>query len=328
MAKLSDALAKLGIVNATRSAPSIWLDTGYPVLNKIVSGSYFKGLPLGRMAEIFGPASAGKTAIATALMIAAQRAGGLAVFMDHERSFDSRLAEKLGLDLDPSRFVYLTPKTFEESIDLVLDVGEAVRTGEFGIEAQAPIVVVFDSLASMVPKSKWDKDAADYNMNDTTALARATSSAFPSFSQRCEEWNMSAIFLNQARTKIGLAFGDPTTTPGGAAPEFYASVRLKLGGSKMKDGAGKTISCETVKNKVYRPFLKCSWDFVFQDDGTGKFDVIGGTLDHLKELGLIEMAGNYFVWNGTKYYKGPLTKKIEEEGLQAELFALLPEVRV
>lgn len=326
MPSLADALAKKGIVNAERSAPKLWLDTGYPVLNHRISGDYHKGFPLGRMVEVFGPPSAGKTAISTKSMIAAQQAGGIAAFMDHERSFDSRLAEKLGLDLDPSKFVYLTPETFEQSLDTIIELGETIRSGEFGIDKDAPICVAFDSLASMVPKSKWEKDAADYNMNDTTALARATSAAFPAFNQRCEKWNMLAIFLNQARTKPGVMYGDPTTTPGGSAMEFYASVRLKLGGGKMKDGAGKRVGCETVKNKVYRPFLKCEWDFVFQEDGSGKFDVVGGVLDELKEIGKLETAGAYIVWtDGKKYYRDPLARKIEEEGLQDELFDLLPK---
>lgn len=325
MPSLADALAKKKITNAENSKPSIWLDSGYPVLNKRISGDYRKGFPLGRMVEIFGPPSAGKTAIATKAMIAAQQAGGVAIFMDHERSFDDRLAEKLGLDLDPNRFIYLTPETFEESIDTVVEIGDTIRSGEFGVEADAPICVVFDSLASMVPKSKWDKDSKDYNMNDNTALARATSAAFPAFHQRCEKWNMLAIFLNQARTKIGVMFGDPTTTPGGNAPEYYSSVRLKLGGGKLKDGAGKTVGCETVKNKVHRPFLKCSWDFVFQDDGSGKFDVVGGVIEELKELGIIEQNGAYLTWtNGKKYHKGALIKLIEDEGLEDELFELLP----
>lgn len=326
MSSLADALGKIGIVGATSSAPKLWLDTGYPVLNKTISGDYFKGLPMGRMVEIFGPPSAGKTVIATNAMISAQKAGGIPAFLDHERSFDSRLAEKLGLDLDPSKFIYLRPRTFEESVDTAFKIGDTIRSGKFGVDPEAPICLVFDSLAAMVPKSKIDKDAADFNMNDNTALARATSAAFPAFSQHCEEMNMLSIFLNQARTKIGVMFGDPTTTPGGQAPEFYSSVRLKLGGGKLEGGAGKRIGCETVKNKVYRPFLKCEWDFVFQEDGSGKMDVIGGVVDHLKELGIIEKAGAYLVWtNGKNYYRDPLVKKIEAEGLKDELFALLPK---
>lgn len=322
---LADALLKKKISNAENAAPKIWLDTGYPVLNKRISGSYHRGFPLGRMIEIFGPPSAGKTVIATKAMISAQQAGGIAIFMDHERSFDSRLAEKIGLDLDPNRFVYLKPETFEESMDTAIEIGETIRSGEFGVDKDAPICIVFDSLASMIPKSKWDKDAADYNMNDNTALARATAAAFSSFSQRCEKWNMLAIFLNQARTKIGVMFGDPTSTPGGSAMEFYASVRLKLGGGRMKENAGKSIGCETVKNKVHRPFLKCKWDFVFQEDGSGKLDVVGGVIDELKETEAIETAGAYIIWtDGKKYHRATLIKKIEDEGLQDELFALLP----
>lgn len=329
MTSLADALSKIGVTNAENAAPSLWLDTGYPPLNKRISGSYRKGLPLGRMVEIFGPPSAGKTVIATNVMISAQKAGGVPIFMDHERSFDSRLAEKIGLDTDPSKFVYQRPDTFEQSVDQVIKICTLIREGNFGVPEDAPIVVVFDSLASMIPQSKWDKSAADFNMNDNTALARATSAALPAFVQHCAHMNVLPIFLNQARTKIGVMFGDPTSTPGGASPEFYASIRLKLGGgTEKKDGAvvSKKIGCETVKNKVHRPFLKTTWDFIFQKDGSGKLDVIGGTIDELKEIGAIETAGAYIVWtDGKKYHKATLVKKIEDEGLKEELFALLPE---
>tara|TARA_R100001086_G_scaffold249981_2_gene192273 strand:- start:1658 stop:2680 length:1023 start_codon:yes stop_codon:yes gene_type:complete len=326
MPSLADALSKQGFVNAENSAPSLWLDTGYPVLNKRISGSYFKGFPMGRMVEIFGPPSAGKTAIAQSAMKAAQDAGGVAIFFDHETSFDLRLAEKLGLDPDPNKFIYLQPDTFEESMDSFIKIVGTIREGNFGIDKDAPIVVIWDSLAAMIPQSKWDKDASDFNMNDNTALARATAAAFPTLSKRITKWNVCGIFLNQARTKIGVMFGDPTSTPGGSSMEFYASVRLKLGGGKLKDGAGKTIGCETVKNKIYRPFQKCKWDFVFQDDGTGKFDVVGGVIDELKELKLLPVSGAYIEWDGKKYYKAGLTKLIESDPAQKQkLFDMLPD---
>ena len=184
-----------------------WLNTGYEPLNMALSGKYDGGLPGGRIVEMFGPSSSGKTAIATNVMAHAQKAGGIAGFNDHERSFHAHLARGLGLDTDASSFVYRRPKSFEESVTLAIKAAQTVRQGKF-IAEDAPIVWVFDSLAGMVPKSKLDKDVDEYNMNDTTALARATSGIFPALAQWSEELNMLCLFLNQIRTKPGVAYGD------------------------------------------------------------------------------------------------------------------------
>lgn len=330
MADLASELEALIGKNDENSAPKYWLDTGFPPLNKIVSGSYFGGFPVGRLIEIFGPPSAGKTAIATSAMICAQKAGGIAAFMDHERSFDLRLAKKLGLDDTPGRWIFKTPETFEESITVAGKVAQMVRAKKH-IPEEAPIIFVFDSLAAMVPKSVIEKDATELNMNDNTALARATSSGLKHLQPYCERYNMTAIFLNQSRTKIGVMYGDPTTTPGGSAPEFYSSVRIKLSGGKITEGsgsskevAGKEITAETVKNKVNRPFLKTNWDFRFREDGSGYFDVVGSLVDHMCKQGFIEQSGARVTWtDGKSYYKSQLVKKIEDEGLYPELLDIL-----
>lgn len=309
-----------------------FLDTGYPPLNKAISGDYKGGLPVGRIVEMFGPPSSGKTAIATKAMIAAQQAGGIAAFFDHERSFDIGLAASMGLEVDGGRWVFKTPRTFEESVTMAAKLAAGVRQKKL-IDKDAPIICVFDSLASMVPQSKADKSAADYNMNDNTALARATSAAFPALAMECEENQMLCLFLNQARTKIGVMFGDPTTTPGGNAPEFYASVRIKLGRKQIaekvdgeKQMMGQEIGAECVKNKITRPFQKAKWRFMFNEDGTGKFDVVGSLVTLFCEDGTLETTGARVKWtDGKTYYKKALIQKIEDEGLQDELFALLPE---
>ena len=138
--------------NDKRQEVKIWLDTGYPPLNKAISGHYDKGLPCGRIVEIFGPSSCGKTAIATRALISAQEANGLAILMDHEHSFDLTHAVNMGLNPE-SRWVYKHPETFEQSIDWAVKLARAVRE-KGAISPDAPIVVVFDSLASMVPHSK------------------------------------------------------------------------------------------------------------------------------------------------------------------------------
>jgi RecA/RadA recombinase len=173
-------------------------------------------------------------------------------------------------------------------------------------------------------------------MHDNMALARATSATFPMLAKFAEATNTCIIFLNQVRTDPNKKVmpGRPNTpdkSPGGGAPEFYATQRLRLGRTFITDEkqgfkkVGQTINCEVFKNKVWRPFEKCEWDFMFQADGTGRFDVISGVIDELKALSILASAGAYITWlDGKKYYRSELVKKIEAEGLQDELIALLP----
>jgi protein RecA len=319
--------------NDKRQEVKVWLDTGYPPLNKAISGDYTKGLPCGRIVEIFGPSSCGKTAIATKALISAQQADGLAILMDHEHSFD--LTHAIDLGLDPSkRWVYKHPETFEQSIDWAVKLARAVREKK-AINPDAPIVVVFDSLASMVPHSKmYDKNgqvksSEDYSMHDNMALAKATSSAFPALAQMANKYNMLLLFINQVRVKPGVSYGDPNTTPGGAAPEYYSTVRVALTREMIRDKAtkellGQTINAVVRKNRVHAPFKKASWNFMFRPDGTGYFDVIGSMVELLAENGVLKRDGNGYIWtDGKKYMKPALAKKIEEEGGYNDLLAML-----
>lgn len=325
-AKIAKEMEALIGGNDEQTTVTHWLNTGYPPLNHVLSGRYDGGMPCGRIVEMFGPPSAGKTAISTEVMKAAQAAGGIAGFMDHERSFDQRLAVKAGLDTSPGRFIFKTPKTFEESIALCIKVGQHVRQKKL-IDEHAPIAWVFDSLASMVPAQKMEKDVDAYNMNDTTALARVTSAVFPAFAQWVEELGIMALFLNQMRTKPGVVYGDPTTTPGGDSPKFYASIRVQLGAKRLKKGdeiLGQEIGCKVIKNKVARPFQTASWKFMFQPDGTGKFDTIGSLLDFMVANKLIEASGSRIQWDGKSLFRSQAIAIIEKEGRLGELIAMLP----
>ena len=317
---LAEALLKtVGESDETQDVMG-WIDTGYPPLNYAISGSYDGGMPMGRLVEMFGPPSSGKTAIATNVMKNAQKMGGFAMFMDHERSFVKGLAAGFGLDLSPGKFLFKTPRTFEDSITLVVKAAKTLR--DAGLPIDKPIVAVYDSLASMIPQQKVDKDATNFNMNDNTALARATSASFNALAMHCEEMNILMIFLNQARTKIGVMFGDPTTTPGGNAPEFYASVRIKLGRSLLTVGEGENarkvgqrIGAECIKNKVNRPYLKASWNFMFNEDGTGRFDLVGSLVDYLLSIDALEQPSKgRIAWEGKSYFRKDLIKLIEAEG--------------
>lgn len=348
---LADALSKGGITNAKNQGVTQFLSSGYPVLDNCLSGSYTAGgFPVRRLTEIFGPPSAGKTAIATNVMVAAQKAGGVAMFMDHEDSFDIGLATSFGLSDDPNVWVYQQPDSFEASIQKVFDIallargfeikfGEYVKSGEPIIDPAAPIAVVFDSLPYMVPQSNLAgkkgeaRDISDRNMRDNMALAMATAAHFPRLVQLANRMNMLVIVLNQPRTGFNKQGQAVETTPGGSSPEFAASVRLRLTrtidfSDALKKKIGQTITCEVVKNKVYRPFEKCAWYFDFNGlgDGKGKFEVIAGVVDELGKIGKIERNGAWTTWDGKKWN----SKRLLEEHIVAnnqypDLLALFPK---
>jgi protein RecA len=310
-----------------------WLSTGFPPLDEAISNRLIGGgMPVGRIVEIFGPSSCGKTAIATRVMAEAQSAGGFAMFMDHERSFDPVLAQQLGLDTSRGKFFHEVPKTFEESITLALKTCKAARDAKV-IEPNAPIVVVFDSLAAMVPKSKMAKEIDEQGMNDSLALAKATSSVFPALAIFAEELNILVLVLNQMRLKPGVVYGPPETTPGGEAPRYYASVRIQLGAKRIVEGTGdeknmvgQEITAKCIKNKVSRPFQSAKWEFRFREDGTGYFDVTGSTVAYLIDRGILASSGARVTWtDGKSYFRKQLIAKIDDEGLKAELMALLPK---
>lgn len=332
--------ALVGVIgdNDEEATVKEWLDSGFPPLNNASSSDWHGAIPVGRVIEVAGPPSAGKTAIATNAGAMAQKMGGVFGFMDHERSFSFTLAEKLGVDTTPGRFIYKKPKTFEESVAIFHLTVKTIREKKL-IDKNAPIVWVFDSLAAMVPQSILtdskgkERDATDRNMNDNTALARATSAHFPAIAMIAEEYNVAVIFLNQIRTKIGIMFGDPRKTTGGDSPAFYFSQRLWLSASQIKDKkTGEVIGMEVtgnyVKNKCARPFAKAKWRFMFQPDGTGRFDAERSTVEFLKELDLLPVAkrAGYCVWEGKELTYEQLARQVEAEGPAgfAKLKALLP----
>lgn len=316
---LADALEAAIGCNDEQQEVTCWLDTGFKPLNKAISSRYKGGAPSARIIELFGGESTGKTAIATQIMIAAQNSGGIACFMDHERSFSLPLAIKMGLVTEGGRWVFKTPDTFEKSMVYANTIGQTIRSKSL-IPDEAPIVIVFDSLASMVPQQKLEKEADEMTMNDNTALARCTSSAFPALAMICEKFNILAIFLNQIRDKIGVMYGDKTTSPGGNAPRFYASVRIKLTRQQLTDSKdkkikiGQRVTAECVKNKVSAPFQTAQWDFLYMPDGSGKFDVIGSSIDHCVEVGLLKTPSKgYIEWKGKKYRRNQLKQLCQRD---------------
>lgn len=329
-ASLASVLEDVAGPNDEQIGVKTWLDTGFPPLNLALSASYSDGLPVGRIVEMFGPESCGKTAIATRAMIAAQQAGGLAIFEDHEHAFDPSLAEELGLDLE-NQWVYKAPETFEQSTTRVSKIIREVRDNN-AIAPEAPIIAVFDSLASMIPQSKFAKDIDEQGMNDSLALAKACSAVFPTLAGLARKYNTLMLFLNQEREKPGVMFGPNLTTPGGRAPKFYASVRIQLARTQLTEGKGREqkflgqeIYANVVKNKVAPPFKKAVWRFMFREDGTGYFDVTTSLIDYLIEIGVIKKKGSRIEWGGKSHFKSQVVELIDKNGLQDKLFELLPK---
>lgn len=342
-AGLAAALAGLIGENAEAIGIKNYLSTGIPELDAAMSGMFEGGGAAGgRMIEIFGPASSGKTFLATMIMKAAQDMGGIAGFSDHERSFEPKLAESLGMDVSSTsgKFVYKRPETFEDSIMIAMNFCEGVRKAKL-IPDSAPLVWVFDSVASMVPHDKLydikgNRRKDRYNMKDKLALATATSQNYPQLAQFAEDYNMTVILLNQIRMKPGVLYGDPTTTPGGGAAEFYCSTRISLGRKMITNGEkdadkketiGQEITAMVVKNKVTRPFVRAKWRVMYNMNGFGAYvDVIGSTVDFLVRKGIIPKDGTYLIWEGKKLYQAAIEKKLADDpdGMK-KLRALLPD---
>lgn len=321
--KLSSILGK----NAAKQDTEIWLDTGIPELNKAISGSHTKGVPVGRLIEIYGPASSGKTFVSTMIMKACQAAGGIAGFSDHERSFKAEFASRLGLNVDESKgnWVYKRPQTFEESIDIAIAFCEFVRREKL-IPDEAPLVWVFDSVASMVPHSKlYDdkgkrREVGSYTMRDSLLLAKSTSQSYPMLAQFAEDNNMLVVLLNQTRLKPGVMYGDPLTTPGGQAAEFYCSVRIALGKTMLTEGKGdekRTIGVEVgvkcVKNKVSRPFETAAYRVLYDEEGGANVDEVGTLLDYVIRIGLVEKDDKRIVWEGAKKYASVVATELRAD---------------
>lgn len=335
-----DAMSKAleGVVggNDEETEPKLWLDTGYAPLNHILSGDYNKGFPGGRMIEIAGPAASGKTLIATLAMIAAQKAGGIAIFVDWERAFNASFAQILGLDTNFPRFVYKRAETWEEGNTVAMKAAATLREKKL-IAPEAPIVMVCDSIAAAIPKSMlYDgktgkrKEIDEFTMNDTTALARVTSTTLKAVNQLVGDYDVSAIYLNQIRTKPGVVYGDPRTTPGGSAMEFYASQRLFTGRKKIMDGTGadkefkgSLIGMETVKNKMTRPFQNVELRLMYDESGMAKFDFTTGYIESLVASGKLEEKSGRVTFDGKTYFKSVLAKLIDDAGRQDELRAML-----
>lgn len=269
------------------------------------------GYPRGRIIEIYGPESSGKTTLAIHAIAEAQKAGGIAAFIDAEHAFDRFYAAKLGVDVD--NLWISQPDSGEQALDIADQL----------IRSSAIDIIVIDSVAALTPKAELEGDMGE---NKVGLQARLMSQALRKLTSTISKTNTTCIFINQLREKIGVMFGNPETTTGGNALKFYASVRLDIRpGQPIKDGEemiGKQTRVKVVKNKVAPPFRKAEFDIMFGEGISRSGEII----DLGAELGIIKKSGSWYSYNDTKLGQGRDAAKqciIDNPELSEELEALI-----
>ena len=248
-----------------------------------------QGVPRGRVIEIFGPESSGKTTLALSIVANAQKAGGVAAFIDAEHALDPSWAKRIGVNLD--EILVSQPDTGEQALEIC----------ELLVRSNAVDVVVIDSVAALIPRAEIEGEMGDSHVG---LQARLMSQALRKLTGAIAKSDTVVIFINQLREKIGVMFGNPETTPGGRALKFYASVRIDIRRtSSIKEGeanVGNRVRARVVKNKIAPPFREAEFDIMFNEG----ISVAGDLLDLAVTEEIVEKSGAWFSYKGTRLGQG------------------------
>jgi recombination protein RecA len=285
----TNSLMRLGSKNVV-TMPSISMDL--PTFDNYVMG--VGGVPRGRVVEIFGPESSGKTTWALSLIAKAQRAGDIAAYIDAEHALDPGYAQHLGVNIDD--LVINQPNSGEQALQVANDLVESMCVG----------IIVVDSVAALVPEAELAGDIGDAHVG---LQARLMSQALRILTAKAEKNKVTVVFINQIREKIGVLYGNPETTTGGRALKFYSSVRLDVRRKEeIKDGTeliGHSIRIKAVKNKVGTPLRETIVDLYYPGTGrTPGFDHIGDLITYASDIGLFEMSGSWYNFEGERLANG------------------------
>ena len=320
-----NALSELGVLS-DQLGDQEFLSTGSFALNKVISGDYFGGIPIGGITQFTGESSVGKTTFLTSIIREAQKKGYYCIYLDTEFALSKEFAIKVGMD--PDKLIYPQPEEIETLENCFTTIEKYIKKIR-ELDKETPIIVGYDSLA--VSPTIKELEAENYNSDNMVGAHRAklTGAAFRKLNPILREEKVALVIINQIRSKVGVIYGDPrTSASGGKALEYYLQVNMMITSpksKKLKDDNGRVHGIEGVaqntKNKVSLPFRECKFVLEF-DHGLMEF---AGLLEFLMEDGLVTKAGGWFtvVSNGSKFTEKQFTGKLLDDPDFSEIRSLL-----
>ncbi|MAO25334.1 MAG: hypothetical protein CMJ25_31720 [Phycisphaerae bacterium] len=306
---LSDQITDMGFVS-----------TGSYALNRVISGDYTKGIPIGMITQFMGEASTAKTVFATHILKDAQAKGYYSMLVDSENAYNPEFAESLGLD--PKKLIYAAPDTLEDCFQVIEDTIKAIRE----TDAETPIVIAYDSIAVSPSKAEFEAESYDGNNMQGAVRAKSTGACLRKINPLLRKYKVALVVINQIRNKVGVLYGNPETqAAGGKSLEYYLGVNMKTISNKtsdlIKDENKQIIGIQgklrNTKNKVSIPFRETTFKLMY-DEGLDQYD---GLLEFLVLDGLVQQSGGWFTFGEKKFQR-----KSFYEGFLGEEFAELRKV--